>query len=222
MYLYYYSRQSITQITILSAVMLISTAPMEDLDPSLLDDSEEGSKSGSSNIEKSSGTDADVSGYGSTTDTRRTSSDDDTQTIKNVLARHETQQVFRLRLLVILILIAAATSISVTIYYIVRGAEMDEFELQYYGAANKIVDAFQDVLVQMSAVSGIAVSLTADTLKANATESWPFVTMSNFQERAGSARKLSGAIYVSINPIIESNQLYAWERYVQSDVNKWV
>ncbi len=191
-------------------------------DENLIDCSEEESKSGSSNVDRSSsGTYTEASFYGSTNDSKRTS-DDDAYNIKNVLAKHETQQVFRLRILVILILIAAATSISVTIYFIVRNADTDEFELQYYGAANKVVDAFQEVLVQMSAVSGIAVSVTADTLKANSTESWPFVTMSNFQERAGSARKLSGAIYVSINPIVESNKLSKWERYVQSDANYWV
>ena len=206
-----------------AAPLIMSESIMEEQDPSLFLD-EDDSKSGSSNVEKSSSGNGTVSSWhNSASESRRTSTtDDDTNTIKNALAKQETQQVFRLRVLVILILMAAATSISVTIYFIVQQSEIDEFELQYYAAANKIVDAFQEVLVEMSAVSGIAVSVTADTLKANATESWPFVTMSNFQERAGSARKLSGAIYVSVNPIVESDQLSQWERYVQTDVNNWM
>lgn len=210
-----------------TVIIMSSSNIMDDQDPSLLLDEsgeeEDDSKSISSSMDKSSsGNGTESSWHHSTSDSRRTSSDDDANTIKNALAKHETKQVFRLRLLVILILIAAATSISVTIYFIVKQAEIDEFELQYYAAANKIVDAFQEVLVEMSAVSGIAVSVTADTLKANATESWPFVTMSNFQERAGSARKLSGAIYVSVNPIVQSDQLSKWERYIQTDVNDWM
>ncbi len=174
-------------------------------------------------MDKSSGTGTDASGHGSTTDSRRTgTSDDDAQTIKNALARQETKQVFRLRILVIMILVAAATAISVTIFFIIRNADIEEFELQYYGSANKLVDALQDVLEEMAAISGLAVAATAETLRVNATESWPFVTLSNFQERAGSARRISGAIYVSINPIVESNQLSDWESYVLSQANSWM
>jgi hypothetical protein len=196
---------------------------MQRLDASLQEVSEEDSRSASSNIEKSSGTDA--SGNGSTTESRRTgTSEEDAQHIKNALARQETKQVFRLRVLVILVLFAAAASISASIYMIIQNANMEEYQLQYEGTANKLVDSLQDVLAEMAAISGIAVATTADVLQfySNSNESWPFVTMSNFQQRAGSARRISGAIYVSINPIVQSNKLSDWERYVLSDANSWM
>ena len=201
--------------------MALSALSMQRLDASLQEVSEEDSRSASSNIEKSSGTDA--SGNGSTTESRRTgTSEEDAQHIKNALARQETKQVFRLRVLVILVLFAAAASISVTIYYIIQNANMEEYQLQYEGTANKLVDSLQQVLAEMAAISGIAVAATADALQYNSNESWPFVTMTNFQERAGSAKRISGAIYVSINPIIQSNQLSDWESYVLSDANSWM
>ena len=200
--------------------MALSTLSMQRLEESLKEHSEEDSKSASSNVDKSSGT---GSGHGSTTDSRRTgSSEDDAQAIKQALARQETKQVFRLRILVVLVLIAAATAISVTIYFIIRNADIDEFQLEYEGSANKLVDSLQEVLAEMAAISGIAVAATADALQTNATETWPFVTLTHFQERAGSARRMSGALYLSINPLVQSNQLSDWEQYVLSDANYWM
>ena len=172
----------------------------------------------------------------STSDTQRTSSvgwEDDAQNIKNALAKQETKQVFRLRVLVILILVAAATSISITIYHITRSAQLQEFQHQYEANAQKIVNALQEVMIQMSAVSGLALAATADSQESqnisivasvagtNIT-GWPYVTLSNFQERAGNAQVLAGAIYVAICPLVSETQLPQWERYVQSDANFWV
>lgn len=196
---------------------------MQRLDDNLGEVSEEDSRSASSNLEKSSGTDA--SGNDSTTESRHTgTSDEDAQNIKSTLALQETKQVFRLRVLVILVLLAAAASISITIYVIIQNSNMDEYQLQYEASANKLVDSLQHVLMEMAAISGIAVAATADALQfySNSNASWPYVTMSHFQQRVSSARRISGAIYVSINPIVQSNQLSDWERYVQSDANSWM
>lgn len=75
-----------------------------------------------------------------------------------------------------------------------------------------------DIVVEMSAVAGLAVTATVD-----GNYSWPFVTLNAFQERASNARFLSGAIYLSINPIVNGNEeLAAWEKYAQSDANSWM
>ena len=92
------------------------------------------------------------------------SADDEAQDIKDSLASIETRQVFRLRFVVLLILVAAATSISVTVFFITRNAEKEEFQIQYYGIADKIIQAFQDVMVEISAVSGLAVAARAGLL----------------------------------------------------------
>jgi hypothetical protein len=97
---------------------------------------------------------------------------------------------------------------------------MEEFETQYFGVADKIIQSFQDIMVEISAVSGLAVTATgqADGQK----EQWPFVTMPNFQERAGNARALSGAIYLSINPLVPSGHLPDWEKYARGPQNAWM
>ena len=177
-----------------------------------------------SNIEMSSEDGSSTNNRSQSTDTGsvtgRTSSTDEFTNIKNGLARKETKQVLRLRVLVVLILVAAAASISAAIFYIVRSSEIDEFETIYYGSADKIVDALQEVVVEMSSVSALAVAATADSIGSNKT--WPLFTMTNFQERAANARTQSGAIFVSINPLVEKDALSAWERYVLSDANSWM
>lgn len=182
----------------------------------------------------SGGTD---SQFESTSETHNSSleREDDTHSIRNALAKQGTKEVFRLRVLVILLLVAAATSISVTVYYIIRNAQINEFEQNYEALASKVLDAMQEVMIQMAAVSGLAVAATAETQKhyyfaedgtiANVStppQQWPYVTISSFQERAGNAQALAGAIYVSICPIVTSEQLSEWERYVHSDANYWM
>lgn len=92
-------------------------------------------------------------------------------------------------------------------------------------------------MVQMSAVSGLAVAATTHAEQekhwmkqfvANLTDEdlagldWPFVTLPHFQERAGNVREISGAIYVSINPIVQADQLSLWEDLVHGDANQWM
>ncbi len=169
----------------------------------------------------------------STTDTNQTgTTDDDFQSIKNALTKRETQQVFRLRVLVMFVLIAAATSISVVIFHLERSTQVEEFEADFYGVAEKVIEALQQVTESISAVGGLAVMATVDAqnqvLNASLTNSesvfvgWPFVTIDAFQERANNARSLSGSMYVSLNPIVQPNQLNEWEKFVQSNANSWM
>lgn len=145
-------------------------------------------------------------------------SDDDTNSVKDVLAKQETKQVFRLRIAVVLILVLVATSISLAVYFLTRNAEIEEFDAEYEGIAVKIIEHFQEIMVEMSAVSGLAVAATTHamqvkemTLQDGNDVDWPFVSLPNFQQTARNVRGLSGAIYVSINPIVERDQLPLWE-----------
>ena len=194
------------------------------------DSSSYASRSTTSGVERSSGT-------GNSTNSNRTgdTTDDDVNTIKNTLAKEETKQVFRLRVAVVVILIAAATAVSLAVYFITKNSEKEEFEIQYSGVANKILNNFEDIMVEMSAVSGLAVAATTHaqqmqlfydslglTVATQFPVGWPFVTLPNFQEQAVNVKSLSGAIYVSVNPIVQTDELPLWESYVQSDANKWM
>jgi hypothetical protein len=142
--------------------------------------------------------------------------DEDADVIKDYLST----KVVRLRVIVIIVLLLAAAAVSTVIYLITRNSEIDEFEIQYEGNAEKVIESFTDIVKEMGAISGLGVAASANGLNNN--EEWPFVTLSDLQERAGNARALSGTLYVSINPIIDNKeQLAKWEQYVLGENNQW-
>lgn len=52
--------------------------------------------------------------------------------------------------------------------------------------------------------------------------SWPFVTLSSFQQRALTARVQSGALYVHINPVVELFETADWENFTTSKEAYWM
>lgn len=42
---------------------------------------------------------------------------------------------------------------------------------------------------------------------------WPFVTLSDFEQRAFSTRKRSGSLFLEVLPIIQGDDLEAWNTY---------
>ena len=147
--------------------------------------------------------------------------DENLKRIKDKLSKNETRLVFRLRLLVLLVLLMAAGGVCAVVFLITRRAQVDAFEIQYDGVAGKVVDSFTAILTEMAAISGLGVAASAYGIDSQS--SWPFVTISNFQERAGNARTLSGALFVTINPLVSGEQFDPWERYVlQDSANYWM
>jgi hypothetical protein len=137
------------------------------------------------------------------------------------LGQAETNAVFRLRLAVFLAMLFAAIAVSVTIYIITSGSEQVEFETQFDGAASKVLDAFNDVVEQkIAAISALAVAVIAHGI--DHSRDWPFVTLSSFQERSSTARKLADALFVSISPIVSGKNREEWEIFVTSEDSYWM
>ena len=71
---------------------------------------------------------------------------------------------------------------------------------------------------KMGAAASLAVAEIAygqDTAK-----TWPFVTMSSFQQRAKSIKDLSGVLYIGMNPMVESALRQKWQFYTNTDLDK--
>lgn len=69
----------------------------------------------------------------------------------------------------------------------------------------------------MGAISGLKVAITTHSVDHGS--EWPYVTLSNFQQRAGNALELSGAIYVRIAHLVSRGEFDAWEAYVAGNNN---
>jgi hypothetical protein len=77
------------------------------------------------------------------------------------LAVKETNAVLKLRFAVIFVLIACATSVAVTIYHLTQNSESKAFQIQYEGASEKVLKAFEDILlVHVGALSSLTVAIT--------------------------------------------------------------
>jgi hypothetical protein len=161
-------------------------------------------------------------GASSKTGGSKSSSDSGTvHTSKERLGQDETNAVFRLRLLVFLVMLLAAIVVSVTIYIITSGAEQDEFEAQFDGAASQVLETFDNVVQQkISAISSLAVAIIAHGVDHN--RDWPFVTLSSFQQRSSTARKLADALFVTISPIVSDKNRKEWEDFVTKEDSYWM
>jgi hypothetical protein len=137
------------------------------------------------------------------------------------LAKRETMAVFRLRLLVFIVLLLAAIAVSVIVYYITTGAEHEESKSQYEGASDKVLEAFIDIVdSKLAAVSSLGVAAIAHGV--DHIRTWPFVTLSSFQQRSATAREQSGSLFVHINPIVTDIERLEWEKFVVGEDAYWM
>jgi hypothetical protein len=141
------------------------------------------------------------------------------------LAKDETAAVFRLRVIVIIVLVITAAVVSAVVLGSAQSGEMDEFKTQFSGAAHMVESAFGDVIEKLSVVSALAVvndgeedSLVNELRGAN----WPFRTLHNFKERAANARYLSGALSISVCPLVNVENREQWELYVNGPESAWM
>ena len=175
------------------------------------------SSNSASTGEKDSYGDENSSSYGSSTNATSTNSD----SIKKDLAKKGSAHVFRLRVLVILILICAAAGVSVLVYSISNQAEEQDFNTQFSGAAKQLYEEFEAIgRNRISQLGSLAVASIAHGV--DHSRSWPFVTLSSFQQRAYTTKVNSGLLEVSLNPLVSEEDREEWEEYVVSEDAYWI
>jgi type II secretory pathway pseudopilin PulG len=120
---------------------------------------------------------------------------------------------FLLRSIVVIVLLSASVAISIVVFFITKRSEVDEFKTQYTALADTALRAFEDIVTQkLGAISSVGVAAIAHGI--DHSQSWPFLTLSSFQERSSTARSSSGAIFISLNPLVSDPQRADWEKFV--------
>jgi hypothetical protein len=133
----------------------------------------------------------------------------------------ESRNVFLLRVLVIAVIFLAALAVSFVVYYISRNGEEDDFETNYDGTAQKVLDTFASIpLEKFQAMTALSVATTAHSV--DHFRRWPFVTLSSFQKRSEEVKKQSGAIFVSVVPRVTLEDRDEWEAYSEEDEDNWI
>ena len=152
--------------------------------------------------------------------TSTTTNDKKAGSIANAISKTETRRVVTVRIVIVTMLVLVAAGVSVGVYFIMKQSNENQFVLQFEGAASKVVEHFEEIMVEISSVSALAIAASAHSVDHDDAE-WPYVSLSNFAERAGNARWSSKALQVSINPIVYSSQLDEWEQWVQLPENNY-
>jgi hypothetical protein len=130
----------------------------------------------------------------------------------DTLARKETKVVHVLRVLVLLLLFVTATLTSVGVYLYTSNEEKQHFEVEYQFNAERIIESFHDSVVRrLGAINSMATAITSYAIDTNQT--FPFVTVPNFEIRGSDLRIQADAATVQWTPLVTDETRVAWEDY---------
>ncbi|GKY96337.1 hypothetical protein MPSEU_000593400 [Mayamaea pseudoterrestris] len=132
-------------------------------------------------------------------------------------ARHklfidESKQVAKLKIVMICIMVLAAIAVVSTVYYESHQSQSEALESAFYSSAEKLLDTFHNIAQEkLGALSSLTVAATAHGVDTGS--HWPFLSLSYFQHRAITTRTLSGALLITMNPLVTQKMRSEWESY---------
>lgn len=132
--------------------------------------------------------------------------------VEEVIAKKETTNVNRVRVLVVLVLVASTIGIALGVYFYTSNTETEQFEKQFHDDALKVLEetgtAFERTLSMLDLFS---TTLVSDARSSNQT--WPFVTIPNFAVKAAKLRSVILGFAVYLIPIVTPANRVQWESY---------
>ncbi|GKY96213.1 hypothetical protein MPSEU_000581200 [Mayamaea pseudoterrestris] len=140
---------------------------------------------------------------------------------KELMFQRESQHVTMLKRAVLLIMLLAGIAISTVVYFVSSKAQYSSFASTYFSSSEKLLETFHHIAEgKLGAVSSLTVAATAHALDSNT--SYPFTTLSAFQHRAIPTRAISGALLVTMHPLVTLEQRNEWEQYsFHGDAAQW-
>jgi hypothetical protein len=117
-----------------------------------------------------------------------------------------------LRVLVLVLLLVIATLTSIGVYFYTSNEETNNFESTYEANAPRIVESFHDAVERrLGAINSMATAITSYSLDAKQT--FPFVTIPNFELRGSDLRAQADATGILWMPLVTDETRVAWEEY---------
>lgn len=136
------------------------------------------------------------------------------------LAAEETKAVNCIKIIVLIILLLVSCGFAVVVYKFTRNEESETFEETFFVYAQQIEYAIQiSAQNRLEAVGALAFQIQSYVHDANMT--WPFVTVSFFEDRVHSMKTLTDAYVISLVPIVAHKDRAAWEEYSVEN-RQWV
>jgi hypothetical protein len=136
------------------------------------------------------------------------------------IAKQETRDVLRHKLVVSIVLLLSSLGIAVSTYLHLSRIEHANFENQFQDDSKKLLQAIGSSLDKtLGTFDGLAVTMVSSAKAAK--EEWPFVTLPDFAVRLSKLLPLSDAFTILILPLVTAEQRKDWEAYALSH-DDWV
>jgi hypothetical protein len=145
----------------------------------------------------------------------------------------ETRKIGRTRWFVILVIMGLGSGLAVGTFRWTSDLERKHMETDYEGTTATISTAVRTAMVHRLGMiaSILGTAATVEGLKGTTstaatatvtTPNWPFVTLPNFHQRAATTRHLSGALFVSIAPLVATSERVRWEEDYAPTNKAWM
>lgn len=131
---------------------------------------------------------------------------------ESVTGRKETKLAGKLRLVVIALFVGMGILFPIVIYTTTRSSEEENFEDSFVGLSTKLIDTVEGRLARkFESVESLRIAATSHVRTANAT--WPFVTLPDFDLRAGNVGDLGDIMSIGLHPYVTLENREEWENY---------
>lgn len=128
------------------------------------------------------------------------------------LARSESRVVGHLRIYFLLFLGLTAGLAGWGTFQYTHRAELDDFESRFSSIAGSVSESFHDAVERkLGALDAMSVTITSYALQSG--ESFPMVTLPDFETRGANTRILADGIYVFWLPLVVDEKRAEWEAY---------
>jgi hypothetical protein len=154
-----------------------------------------------------------------TTSGKESKASNTNDSIKNHISRDQTKAVSRQKSLVLTIMVLSTIAVCFVVHFITKNSEQDDIQSQLDAAAGKLVYTFREVLYKVGTISSLDLAATVHGIDHHL--KWPFVTLSSFPERSATAKMLSGALKVSIDPLVTDDDRAQFEVYAAANEEMW-
>lgn len=131
---------------------------------------------------------------------------------RKILAKHQTRVVTCLRFAVLLVLFVTTAVVSTGVYLYTSGDQTDDFESEFLGYADRIMDSFHTTVEhKLGAIDTLSVAYTSHAL--NSGSNFPNVTLPDFEIRGASARVVADSTFFRWMPLVTDDTRAGWEAY---------
>ena len=128
------------------------------------------------------------------------------------IAQNETKAVSGLRIAVLLVLAGAALAVAGLTYVNMKNAEREDFESSFEDQALKVIETFEGTgKSRLRAIQSLSQQITSHALSSG--ESFPRVTVPNFETLATTTAKLADVLAIVYWPFVQKEDRDIWEEY---------